>query len=84
MGKFKTKAIQIDLGTFRHTQAYSKPCVTLASLEPWYIPAQTYSEPEAYSEPPYIQNAVIFKIRGILRILPNIYDEAFCKNRQRL
>ena len=44
MGKSKTKAIQTDLGTIRHNQAYpgiiqvystySKPCVTLAYLEP--------------------------------------------------
>ena len=41
MGKCKTKAIQTDLATFRHNQAYpgiiqaySKPCVTLAYLEP--------------------------------------------------
>ena len=44
MGKCKTKAIQTDLDTFTHNQAYpgiiqtySKPCVTLAYLEPWYI-----------------------------------------------
>ena len=41
MGKCKTKAIQTDLGSFRHNQAYLgiikayvKPCVTLAYLEP--------------------------------------------------
>ena len=41
MGKCKTKAIQTDLGIFRHNQAYpgiiqaySKLCVTLAYLEP--------------------------------------------------
>ena len=61
MGKCKTKAIQTDLGTFRHNQAYpgiiqaySKPCVTLAYLDPWYI-----------------QNPDIFKIRNIFRILVN-------------
>ena len=44
MGKCKIKAIQTDLGTFRHNQAYpgiiqaySKPCVTLAYLKSWYI-----------------------------------------------
>ena len=44
MGKCKTKAIQTDLGTFKQNQAYpgiilaySKPCVTLAYLQPWYI-----------------------------------------------
>ena len=41
MGKCKTKVIQTDFGTFRHNQlhpgiiqACSKPCVTLAYLEP--------------------------------------------------
>ena len=44
MGKCKTKAIQTDFGIFRHNQAYpgiiqaySKPCVILTYLEPWYI-----------------------------------------------
>ena len=44
MGKCKTKAIQKDLGTFKQNQAYpgiilaySKPCVTLVYLQPWYI-----------------------------------------------
>ena len=92
MGKYKTKLVQTDLGTFRHNHTYSKPCVTLAYLEPWYIQnpdifrtrsifrTLAYSEPEAYSEPPYIQKAGIFKIRGIFRTFSNIYDEAFCEN----
>ena len=78
MGKCKTKAIQTDLGTFRHNQAYpgivqaySKACVTLA-----------------YKEPRYIQNPNIFKITNIFRTLAyskskaysDIYDEAFCEN----
>ena len=72
MGKCKTKAIQTDLHTFRHNQAYpgiiqaySKPCVTLAYLELWYIENPInqkdiqspsifrillYSEPKAYSD----------------------------------
>ena len=44
MGKCKAKAIQVYLDTFRHNQAYpeimqahSKPCLTLASLELWYV-----------------------------------------------
>ena len=45
MGKCKAKAIQTDLGTFRHNHAYSKPCVTLACISR----ALTYSEPESYS-----------------------------------
>ena len=59
MSKCKTKAIQTDLSTLRHNQAYSgiiqaysKPCLTLAYLEPWYI-----------------QNPDIFKTRSIFRTL---------------
>ena len=44
MSKCKTKAIRTDLSTFRYNQTYagiiqacSKPYVTLAYLEPWYI-----------------------------------------------
>ena len=40
MGECKTKAIQIDLGTFRHNQTYSgiiqaylEPCLTLTYLK---------------------------------------------------
>ena len=78
-----TKTIQTDLGTFRHNQAYpgiiqacSKPCVTLAYLEPWYI-----QNPDIFkirnifrilvnSELRYVQNSGIFKIQGLLRHLP--------------
>ena len=96
------KAIQTDLGTFSYnqaypgiiqvySQAYSKSCVTLAYLEPWYIQnpdifrtgsifrTLAYSQ-LVYSEPPYIQTAGIFKTRGIFRTLSNIYDEAIGKN----
>ena len=59
MEKYKAKAIQADLGIFRHNQTYSgiiqtysKSCVVLA-----------------YSEPSYIRNSGIFRIRGILRTL---------------
>ena len=38
MGKRKTKAIQTDLGTFRHNQAYPGIIqVTMEYLETWYI-----------------------------------------------
>ena len=73
MGKCKTKAIQTDLGTFRHNQsypaiiqAYSKPSVTLAYLEPWYIQApdifrtRSIFRTLAYSQSWYIQNPRIF------------------------
>ena len=74
MGKCKTKTIQTDLGTFRHNQelfrhiqACSKPCVTLAYLEPWYIQnpdifrTRSIFRTLAYSEPRYIQNPRIFR-----------------------
>ena len=61
MAKCKTKALQKDLDTFRHNQAYpeiirhiqaySKPYVTAACLELRYLQNLTYSEPEAYPEP---------------------------------
>ena len=93
MGKCKTKAIRTDLGTFRHNQAYPgiiqaylKPCVTLAYLEPWYIQnpdifrTRNIFKTLAYSKPWYIQNSGIFKIQGIFRTSSNIYDEAFYEN----
>ena len=74
MGKCKTKAIETDLGTFRHNQAYpgiiqvySKPCVTLAYSEPWYIlnpdifKIRNILRTLVYSEPWYIQNPGMFR-----------------------
>ena len=77
MGKSKTKAIQTDLGTIRHNQAYpgiiqvystySKPCVTLAYLEPWYIQnpdifrTRSIFRTLEYSQAWYIQNLRIFR-----------------------
>ena len=89
MGKCKTKTIQTDLdifmhipaytGIFRHPdiirhiqvysriiQAYYEPCVTLV-----------YSEPEAYSEPCYIQNSGTFRTTDIFRILGYSEPEAY-------
>ena len=37
-----------------------------------------------YSEPWHIQSRGIFKTRGILETLSNIYNEAICKNSPRL
>ena len=74
MSKCKTKAIQTDLDTFRHNhaypgiiQAYSKPYVTLAYLEPWYIQnpdnfrTRGIFRTLAYLEPWYIRNPRIFR-----------------------
>ena len=96
MSKQKTKAIQKNLGTLRHNQAYqgsiraywsifralsnSGIIRTVAYLEPWHILNHKH-----------IQSAGIFKIRDILRNLPNIYhkrikktDFFFTKNFQKI
>ena len=75
MGKCKTKAIQTDLGTFRHSQAYSKPCVNLAYSEPWYIQnleifkTGNIFRTLVYSEPQCFENSGIFKTQGLFRHL---------------
>ena len=71
MGKCKRKAIQIDLRTFRHNQAYPKNyshiLKTLACLEPWYIQnpdiimTRSIFRTLGYSQPWYIQNSRIFR-----------------------
>ena len=85
MGKCKAKAIHKDLDTFRYNQAYlgiiqaySKTCVTLTYLDPWYIQNPNIFkikniDPQSeitirilvYSEPRYIQNPDILKIQGL-------------------
>ena len=71
MGKCQTKAIQTDLGTFRHNQAYPgiiqaylKPCITLVYLSRGISITLTYSKPETYSEPWYIQKPGTFRTLG--------------------
>ena len=64
MGECKAKAIQTNLGTFRHNQTY-----------PGKIQAYSDLEPCVYLEPRYIQNTGIFKIWGIFRTLPHICNE---------
>ena len=74
MSKCKTKAIQTDLGTFRHNQtcpgiiqAYSQPCVTLTYLKLWYIQNPDIFKTiiifrtPAYSQLWYIQNSAILR-----------------------
>ena len=71
--------------------AFSEPCLTPACLELWYMQNPEFifrkhiQNPGifttlVYSEPRYLHNAGIFKIRGIFRTLPNVYDESFCEN----
>ena len=75
MGECKTKAIQTDLGTFRHNQAYSKPCVNLAYSELWYIQnpgifkTRNIFRTLVYLEPRSIENSGIFKTQGLLKHL---------------
>ena len=58
----------------------------MAYPQPWYIQNQKdIQNPDifatlVYSEPCYIQQAGIFKIRGIFRTLSNIYNEALIIN----
>ena len=74
MGKCKTKAIQTDLGTCRHNQAYLKPCVNLAYSEPWYIQYPAIQNQKHIQNPGtirtrYIENSGIFKTQGLFRHL---------------
>ena len=78
MGECKTKAIQTNLGTFRHNQTYpgiiqaysgifrtlSYPDIfkTVVCPEPKHITNQKHIQNPAYSQPCYIQNADIIKI----------------------
>ena len=91
MGKRKTKAIQKELGTFRHNQSYpgtiqgywgifralcnSGIIRTVANLEPWHIPNHKHIQNPGNSQSWYIQSAGISKIQDIFKNLPNIYYE---------
>ena len=57
MGKCKSKAIQTDLGTFMHNQAYpgiiqvySKPCITWHIQRHGIFRTLTHSKSETYSD----------------------------------
>ena len=87
MGECKANNIQTNLSTFRHNQTYPRIIQTYSGIfrtlcypDIFYncgiSRTLTYSEPEACSEPRYIQNADIFKIWGSFRALSHIYDEA--------
>ena len=76
MGERKAKAIQTNLGTFRHNQiypgiiqAYLEPCFTLTHLKLWYIQIPNILRTiEAYSETRHIQNRAIFRTLAIFKI----------------
>ena len=69
MGKCKTKAIQTDLGTFRHNQAYSIPCVNLAYSEPWYIQKSDIFKTRNIFWLKYNGNCGLFKTQGLFKHL---------------
>ena len=76
MGKCKTKAIQTDLVTFGHNQAYpgiiqaySKPCVTLAYLELQYIQNHDIQTQK------HIQNPGIFRTLAYSK--PKAYSDIY-------
>ena len=68
-------------GIFR-TLCYLDIYETVAYPEPWYIQKRKHIQNPGilttlvHSEPRYTQNAGIFKIWGIFRTLPHIYEEA--------
>ena len=68
MGECKTKAIQTNLGTFRHNQAYTgiiqaylEPCLNLTYLKLWYIQNPNILRTRTYLEPRHIQNPTKFR-----------------------
>ena len=69
MVKCKAKAIQTDLGTFRHNQAYSKSCVNLAYSQPWYIQNPDIFKTRNIFRTPLYLNCGIFKTKAYFRHL---------------
>ena len=89
MGKCKTKAIQTDLGTFRHNQTYPRIVQTYSGLfktlyNPDMFRTAVYPELWHIQNQKHIQNTDILKIRGIVITMSNIYDEAIWENSKRL
>ena len=67
MGKCKTKAIQTDLGTFRHNQAYPGIIQAYSGIfktlcNPGIFRTVVYPEPWHIQKQKYIQNLGIFAI----------------------
>ena len=71
MGKCKSKAIQTDLGAFRHNQAYSEPCVTMGYLEPWHIQNPGIFRTRS------IYRALVYSGPRIFRTLTYLKSEAY-------
>ena len=95
MGECKTKAIQTNLGTFRHNQAYPgiievysgifrALCYhdifeTVVYQNPDIFRTRSIFTTLVYSEPPQIQSADIFKMRGSRLIIFASYNY-FCES----
>ena len=72
MGKYKTKPIQTDVGTFMHIPIYSSIFRHTRHKQTYSGIVQAYSEPcitLAYSGVLYIKNPGIFKTRSIFRTM---------------
>ena len=68
MGKCKTKAIQSDLFTFRHNEAYSKPYINLTYSEPWYIQdPDIFKTRNIFSKNPGIFRTQVYCNSGIFK-----------------
>ena len=72
MGECKTKAIQTNLGTFRHNQTYGGiiqaysgifRALCYPDIFKTVVSSRTltYSEPEAYSKPQHVHNSDTFR-----------------------
>ena len=76
MGKYKRKAIQTDLGTFRHNKAYPGIIKAYSGIhktlcKPGIFRAMVYPEPRHIQNQKYIQNP------RILRTLAYSKSEAY-------
>ena len=68
MGECKTKAIQTNLGTFRHNQtypgiiqAYLEPCLTLTYLKLWYVQNPNILQTRSIFRTRHIHNPALFR-----------------------
>ena len=72
MEKYKTKAIQADLGIFRHIQAYSA-----RHNQEYSDIFRTLCNPEIFRTLTRIQNPGKFRTRRVFRILANSELDAY-------
>ena len=77
--------VQVDIDIFTHIQEYSRTIQAYSVIfntlnNSGIFKTRDIFRTLAYSEPWYIQKPGIFRTRGILGTLSNIYDGVFCKN----